>query len=201
MANKYRIFTESTALAKLPFDYEKDETAALKKLSASKTELDDALLNRIKLWKIGRTLDISDSVYKKLERLRNKNELEIDSPLSKEVMEALVDQHGVGYPLASAFMKFLRPEIFPIIDVRAYRASYGITLDQYSYSWNMYVDYTKRLKWIHGLPSHHKLKFEQIDERLYSLDKIRYAELSSREKSVLKITASQRKELKGSDSE
>jgi hypothetical protein len=63
----------------------------------------------------------------------------------KEVIEKLVDSNGVGFPMASTILKFINPSVFPVIDVRAYRALTGRKLYYASYSYEIYVAYAKSL--------------------------------------------------------
>lgn len=199
MADGYKQFEVSTRLEDLVFTYNKEETEALKILSEQKADINDDLINRIKLWKIGRRVSVGRDVIKDMEKLRDDSDLCIDSLLSKEVMLALVKQHGIGYPVASAILKFLRPDVFPIIDVRAYRALYGFTLDQTSYSWCMYLHYVHELKRIYSHEQHENLDFRDIDEKLYCYDKQEFAKLSAEEKDAIKITPEGKAELKSMD--
>jgi hypothetical protein len=76
----------------------------------------------VALWKLNRILDVLESVLQSLRKLKSTQPLHVDSVESRNALSELVACPGVGYPMASAFLKFLRPDTFPIIDVRAYRA-------------------------------------------------------------------------------
>lgn len=66
------------------------------------------------------------------ETLANLNELSAVESLTltdsrvKDVIDDLVLSQGIGFPVASAILKFIKPTLFPIIDVRAYQALTGV---------------------------------------------------------------------------
>ena len=70
MTRQYSKFRKSTRLDNLEFNYDKTETKALKELSATNARIDGELLNRIKLWKIGRRISVDNDVIQNLEQLR-----------------------------------------------------------------------------------------------------------------------------------
>lgn len=49
------------------------------------------------------------------------------------VIKKLLEYKGVGFPLATSILKFINPEVFPIIDIR----DYGVVLWQKKYIANM----------------------------------------------------------------
>jgi hypothetical protein len=80
----------------------------------------------------------------------------------------LVQSQWVGIPLASAILKFIRPDIFPIIDVRAYRAIYGKKIYSSQYTVDKYIEYIKE---IYAISKKTGRKIEEIDQQLYEFDK------------------------------
>ena len=150
------------------FDYNEDETEALKRLRDEHRPLTLDDLRRVALWKIDRVLEIPDTVLEKLKELAVAQALQFDSEQSREALELLVSCPGVGFPVASAILKFLRPDVFPIIDVRAYRALFGKRLRYASYSTGVYFDYARRILEISkqlDVPLH------EVDQQLYCFDR------------------------------
>jgi len=150
------------------FDFNKEETKEIHSLINRKNDININDIRRITLWKYNRVLGIDESTIKKLQNIATKENLDIDSPLVKELIKGLVSSGGVGYPLASTILKFIRPDIFPIIDVRAYRAIEGEKIASHQYNYDLYIDYAKKLKDIaddKGIP------LKEVDEQLYCLDK------------------------------
>lgn len=108
-------------------DFNLEETKALRsELSGKVFTIDD--IRRVALWKLDRVIEIPENVLCKLTDLVSRKDLEIDDPICKEVFELLIGAQcrGMRAPMASTILKFLRPDVFPIIDVRAYRVLYGV---------------------------------------------------------------------------
>ncbi len=53
--------------------------------------------------------------------------------------------------MASTILKFIRPDIFPIIDIRAYRAIFGVKLYSSQYSIEKYINYVEEVYKIRDL--------------------------------------------------
>lgn len=150
------------------FPFNEKETKTLREALQRKSTvtLDD--LRRIALWKLDRVVEVPDQVLQSLQKLATSQGLTADSSEAKEVLLALVKCPGVGFPMASAFLKFLRPDVFPIIDVRAYRALFGKKLYPQMHNLDRYLCYVRHVQEIAertGLPLH------EVDEQLYCFDK------------------------------
>jgi len=150
------------------FEYNEQETLALKQSMAGNQtpSIDD--LRRIALWKIDRVLDVPDTLLEKLGDLAGDETLTHRSSKAKAVIQALIEQPGIGMPMASAILKFLRPDIFPIIDVRAYRALVGKRLYYASYKVDLYLAYIDDLK---ALSEKLDIGLSEMDEQLYCFDR------------------------------
>lgn len=162
------IFDVDTDSLDYEFDYNAVETTALRNRTYENISVDD--LRRIALWKLDRVVDVPDSLLERLRRLATKVDLVADSTESREVIEALVQCDGIGYPMASAFLKFIRPDVFPIIDVRAYRALTGRRLRYNQYTTELYLRYVDMLK---EIASRRNMQLAAIDDQLYCYDKER----------------------------
>lgn len=125
-------------------------------------------LRRIALWKYDRIIEVDDEFLFYLYSVISPEGVCIDDKKVQEVISRLVECEGVGFPLASTILKFINPDVFPIIDVRAYRAIYGRKIYYSQYNLERYIEYTKiiyRIKEELGLP------LSEVDERLYVFDK------------------------------
>jgi thermostable 8-oxoguanine DNA glycosylase len=168
LKKSFRKFDLNNDQLNYTFTYEEDETAALhKKLNgASSITIDD--LRRVSLWKSARVMSVSDETLDKLIELSKKCDARIEDNIVNEVLERLVLSQGIGFPMASAILKFINPNVFPIIDVRAYRALTGQKPYYSTYSYKKYIEYSKKLAQIaekRGRP------LREIDEQLYCFDK------------------------------
>ena len=164
MARKYRN-------AKLDFEYSYnlDERDELDNLLNNKTNFNEDTLRRAALWKLNRILSIPDDVIERLRKLVRARNLSISDKIVEETLASLVNCQGVGYPMASTILKFLRPDIFPIIDKRAVRAIQGkLPYGDKYFTYNRYKEYTKKLVEIRKAQG---LEMWEVDEQLYCWDK------------------------------
>ena len=153
------------------FDYNLDETNQLKDLFSSIRSdkslcIDD--LRRAALWKIDRVLTIPEDLISDLSSLAKSDNVDIFGDVVKDIIFRLTACDGVGFPMASAMLKFLRPDIFPIIDVRAYRALFGKKLYSTQYSIDLYLEYVKE---IYKIRDKLHISLDKVDEQLYLFDK------------------------------
>jgi hypothetical protein len=168
MEEKYNIFDPTKDILNFTFKYNKEETEDLHKIINGKPDLNIDDFRRISLWKLDRVLKLSNNTIEKLNIISIKQDLNIDDELVKEVIKELVNSDGVGYPMASAFLKFIRPDIFPIIDVRAYRALSGKKIYYSMYNYELYINYTKDLM---DIAKKINRPLREVDEQLYCCDK------------------------------
>lgn len=152
------------------FSYNEKETKALHaKLNGSKSITEDDL-RRVSLWKSDRVLSVSKETLEALKELSAKKNVELREELVKNVIEKLVTSPGIGFPMASAILKFINPDVFPIIDVRAYRALTGEKPYPSTYTYERYMKYAEQLQ---ELSKKLKRPLKEIDEQLYCYDRER----------------------------
>ena len=140
------------------------------------SELSD-IVNSIVLWKINRSVNLSEKLLLELKSIQN-----INSPLIalnekrndiRNLIIQLVKSKGVRLAMASTFLHFFNPNVFPIIDQRAYRVVFkedykastvaSVNADVYlSYLEKCVEYYNEKLKGI--------ISFSDIDKFLYQLD-------------------------------
>ncbi len=166
--NKCRVFSVAEDKLNYQFEYNNEETSALHEElnGTNKLTIDD--LRRVSLWKSNRIMSVSDELLEDLVALSLGNEVSLDDEKVKLVIERLVESQGFGYPMASSVLKFINPNVFPIIDVRAYRALTGRKLTYSTYSFDIYLSYAKHLT---EMSKKLKRPLKDIDEQLYEFDK------------------------------
>lgn len=151
------------------FDYNKDDTSDLHRELNFATNVSMDQIRKVALWKYNRIISIDDSLLEKLGKLSEEKNLKITDPSVKEIVEEMVGSRGIGFPLASAVLKFLNPSVFPIIDVRAYRALTGKKPNSQSYTYKKYIEYALALM---NIAKATDKKLREIDEQLYCFDEI-----------------------------
>ena len=153
---------------KFNFDYNLHETDYLNKKMNNNTKLNIEDIRRIALWKLDRIINIPDEVMEDLRKIADEESLDIKDNKTQETIEKLLSCEGVGFPMASTILKFIRPDIFPIIDIRAYRAIFGVKLYSSQYSIEKYVKYVEE---IYNIRDCLKIDLPLIDQQLYCFDK------------------------------
>lgn len=136
----------------------------LESINRDSISIDD--IRKIALWKYNRVINIEDEILEKLSKVLNDKNLSIENEDVREIVEDIIQCKGVGMPLASTILKFLRPDVFPIIDVRAYRALFDKKI--YTYTYDKYIEYCKEIYKIRDIKG---IKLSEVDEQLYMFDK------------------------------
>ena len=156
------------------FDYLSDVTDKLDKLQHSKFDIN--IIREITLWKLDRYVCLTDDVIEKLNTLKSLTQL--DEEKTTVVLDALLKSKGVRLPMASTYLRFINPQVYQIIDARAYRAAFDYKVNEVLSSQDIsklidiYIEYIEKLREIaqkgyHGL----RVKFEDLDRFLYDIDK------------------------------
>ena len=150
------------------FSYNPKETKFLKEDIENKKDITLCDIRRISLWKLDRVLEVSEDTISNLQQIAVKDDLTIKSELVSVTLNMLVNSNGIGYPMASSILKFIRPDIFPIIDVRAYRAVYGKKIYSSQYTVKKYFDYVEK---IYDISKSLNIELCKVDEQLYCFNK------------------------------
>ena len=155
---------------KLEFDYNYNniETAFLNKKINNNAAINIEDIRRIVLWKLDRIINIPDEVIDDLKKFANKKSLDIKDSKTQEVIEKLLSCDGVGFPMASTILKFIRPDVFPIIDIRSYRVIFGVKLYSSQYSLDKYINYIGE---VYKIRDRLNIDLPLIDQQLYCFDK------------------------------
>ncbi|WP_156516812.1 hypothetical protein [Paraburkholderia caribensis] len=112
---------------------------------------------------------MSDETLAKLNELSTMDGLTLTDSRVKAVIDELVLSQGIGFPMASAILKFIKPTLFPIIDVRAYRALTGVQPSYATYSYEKYISYAEKVA---DVARKLNRPLREIDEQLYCYDKL-----------------------------
>lgn len=132
------------------------------------------LINEIVLWKVNRYAHISAETFE----LLNSNILQkdhLDSEFTRRVLKSLLQTPGVRLPMASTILRFRNPNVYQIIDQRAYRILYGMELKQtdprndkvIEQQIVLYLNYLEKLR---ITSQEHNWPFTEMDRILYMLD-------------------------------
>ena len=176
--------THDETVVNVKFKYLPETTKQLDALHNQNLTMENIF--QITAWKIDRYPEISDNVLNQLNEL--KTLAEIDKNLTERVLTELLSKHGIGLPVASAFLRFINPKVYQIIDVRAYRAAFDYNPERsyvnvkHETQIEVYLRYLERLRSIdetsengyHG----YRVAFENLDRFLYDFDKFNGYKLS-----------------------
>ncbi len=151
------------------------------------------IINEIVLWKDNRQTDVDEKWIKKIANLgctREEIREEIEEGKAgelREILEGLLNSFGVNLAMASTILKMFHPDVFPIIDKRAYHAlrihegskgkeavlkvySNSTAIEKYMmYIIDCYDYYDKVLK--DKVWEGKEVKFSVVDQILYQWDK------------------------------
>ena len=172
-----RIFQIGVDELNFPYDYNLEEAQNLHaRFGQIRANNNGALttddLRRVALWKINRILDVPDELLEQLQDIARQENLDILTKDGREQIEGLFEQlvlcPGIGFPMASAILKFLRPDIFPIIDVRAYRTLFRQRLRSHQYTFEKYMDY---VICVYEIRDTYGIELARVDEQLYEFDR------------------------------
>ena len=102
------------------FDYQKELT---EKLDTTNSKFSKDILNEIVLWKINRYAPFNSTLINEINTIRSWKVLNKEK--TREILTSLLKTKGVQLPMASTILRFRNPNVFQIIDQRAYRVIEG----------------------------------------------------------------------------
>ena len=160
------------------FTYD-DETQIMERITkADKTNYQENtdIINSIVLWKMNRRPQVSENVIDAIYMLKTiKTPMEaVESELTAQVVAELLRSKGMQLPMASTVLHFYYPDIYPIIDQRAYRELYGEEYPKNTFKVEKLV--ALYVKYIADCYRYHQencpeIPFAKMDKLLYQLDK------------------------------
>ncbi|MBV6641041.1 MAG: hypothetical protein KI791_09990 [Cyclobacteriaceae bacterium] len=141
-----------------------------KKLDKFDGEFDENVINEIALWKVNRYYRIPEELLFQLNQLQGFMPGEHGN--SRELLHKILEIQGIDIAMASTLFRFRNPEVFQIIDKRAFRVVYGEPLKLYTGTPNekKINTYFKYLDELINISEKHDLSFSTIDRTLYQLD-------------------------------
>ena len=166
-------------------------TYELDRLKDKKVDIAD--LYKIALWKVNRFPIVPYNVLEAMNNLKTFRTEDIGTEewknATSDVLNQLLDDkkvRGVNLPMASTFLRFINPDAYQIIDVRAFRMAFDFTPEKYDKSrqnknfpalerarYDVYEKYLTKLQAIandkngyHGI----KIGFQDLDRFLYLVD-------------------------------
>lgn len=160
------------------FTYE-DETDIMERIvlvdSENYRENKD-IINQIILWKMNRTPQVDDELIDMIYSLGDIKtpEMAVKSEKTKRTLEKLLKTKGMKLPMASTVMHFYFPDIYPIMDQRAYRELYKEEYPRYIGKIETMVEvYVKYIEDTYRYQQEKcsEIPFSKIDKVLYQLDK------------------------------
>ncbi len=134
-------------------------------------DFDQNLINKIVLWKINRYAKLNEDTINLINSI-SLEENEIDIEKTKKVLMALLNNSGIGIPMASTILRFRNSNIYQIIDQRAYRILYGkelkLSVTKTEENIETYLKYLEKLK---AFCISSGKNFAESDRFLYEKDK------------------------------
>lgn len=132
------------------------------------------ILNGIVTWKTNRRIYVDPSIIKNIKELSSKlkNVIDIDSSYEDIgiIWESLIKSPGVRAAMASTILHMFMPNVFLIIDQRAYREIYEGKKMPSKISFDDYVKYLKDVE-KYRLNNCPQIEFKEMDKVLFQIDK------------------------------
>lgn len=133
------------------------------------------IINSIVLWKVNRQVNIGMDLFCRIREfnLTDARDLNKREPEIREIVHLLLQVKGVRIAMASTFLKMFYPDVFPIIDQRAYRELYGEELPK---SMKIHDAVELYLTYIYDCHRYYnenclgQIAFSDLDKVLYQLD-------------------------------
>ncbi|MEP4532690.1 MAG: DUF6508 domain-containing protein [Cyclobacteriaceae bacterium] len=156
-------------LASALSDYEY-QPSLTKKLDAHQQNFDAHTINEIALWKVDRYFQIPENLLYDINATAGL--MPGEHRVVQDMLEQLLDIKGIDIAMASTILRFRNPDVFQIIDKRAYRVVYGEPLKLYyttptKKKVETYFEYLDRLI---EIAQKSETRFSDLDRALYQMD-------------------------------
>ena len=158
------------------YDDETEIMDRISKVDKSDYRENKDIINEIVLWKMNRRPQVDEKVIDTLyglDCIRTPLEAS-ESELTARVVEMLLLSKGMQMPMASTVLHFYFPNVYPIIDQRAYRELYGEEYPKYTTKVEILVKmYMKYIRDCYEYQQKQcpEVPFAKIDKVLYQMDK------------------------------
>tara|TARA_Y100000385_G_C12991583_1_gene593063 strand:+ start:201 stop:758 length:558 start_codon:yes stop_codon:yes gene_type:complete len=159
----------------LDFKYQEELT---EKLDETNSKFTQAILNEIVLWKVNRYALFNSTLINEINTISSWKVLNEEK--TRELLTSLLKIKGVQLAMASTILRFRNPNIFQIIDKRAYRViNKGKTLKltpikdtsrlkTIDHQIDLYLEYLEKIKNVSKILN---ISFCHADRVLYNIDK------------------------------
>jgi hypothetical protein len=155
-------------------DYDYQPLLTIKLDQAHTQTFTQELINEIVLWKINRYAQIGPETLELLNSDILKANI-LDPEFTRHILKALLKTPGIRLPMASTILRFRNPNVYQIIDQRAYRILYGSELGStdprndkvIDLQIQLYLNYLEKLR---TTAAQHAWSFSDMDRILYKLD-------------------------------
>lgn len=165
-------------LGRYTYEDDTDIKSRISNMNKDNTTDNIAAINEIVLWKLNRSIHISEEAILMLNSLDY-----LSSPIDAindnkvyNLIEELLSSKGIKLAVASTILHFYHPNLFPIIDQRSYRELYGNKFPDYSSKdknkryIELYYEFISKclqynIEYCPGIP------FESVHKILYQRDK------------------------------
>lgn len=165
-----------TYLDETDFDYSNEtynyqHELTLKLDNSDKQKASQELINEIVLWKTNRYVQMEQSTLDLLNSTSINSKV-LDEDFSRKLLSELLGTKGIRLAMASTILRFRNPNIYQIIDQRAYRFA---GLGELKLPTNheeqiiLYFDYLKTLR---DIANKNGFDFHNADRILYQQDKL-----------------------------
>lgn len=160
------------------FSYKSDQPIFNRIAKSNKNDYQENkdIINEIILWKINRLPIIEENIIQMIVNLSS-NITPLEASKSHETYDVIVQllsSKGIKLPMASTILHFYYPDVYPIIDQRAFRELYQKEYPHHQKDWNklakLYLNYIKDI-YEYKIKFCPKISFRDIDKVLYQLDK------------------------------
>jgi hypothetical protein len=153
------------------YDFQVDLTKKLDGVAGK--NFDQEIINEIVLWKVNRYAELGSETLNLLNSISS-NGSTLNINLTKDILRSLLKTKGIRLPVASTILRFKNPNIYQIIDQRAFRYLYGEELHLQAPSdknidsqIELYIQYLQDLK---DVPAKTGWEFSMLDRILYWKD-------------------------------
>lgn len=163
------------------YKYQPIMTPRLDELNPAEV-FNQARINEIVLWKVNRYAELSQDTLEAVDAVKTLKRGQHLSEIGLKALDALLRTKGVDLAMASTILRFRNPEVFQIIDKRAYRTVLGKKLklptntpkkaETIAKHIKLKVEvYEEYMQEIAPLVFSKALRFKDMDRALYVYDK------------------------------
>lgn len=169
------LYDYKEVLKKYTYPGDKEIIERISKCSGTDERENRDIINSIVLWKVNRQVNIGNVFQEILDlKMSGYNDFCNKEQKVRAVVANLLNVKGVRIAMASTILRMFYPEVFPIIDQRAYRELYSIEMPSYAKpeEWvESYITYVKDCHEYYNKNCIGQIDFADLDKVLFQIDK------------------------------